>query len=282
MFALIGCDGGGDKAEPHQLDPSDRLQPGCNGSELLCTRRFDEVAYASAHNAMSNEEEGWIAPNQYFPIQTQLEDGIRNLMLDTHYYGETPHLCHGSCQFGRKPLADGLMEIKSFMDANPHEVISIFFERYISVNDTVAVFADTGLVDYVYAHEESSPWPTLGDMVESGLRLVVFDQDTGGEPPWYHYIWDFIWDTDWANKRPEDFDCSLRRGNSSNSLFSINHFLTNPLANPSLAEHVNHNPFFLERVEGCMNETGQLPNFISVDFYSIGDVFEVVDTLNGL
>ena len=30
-----------------------------------------------------------------------------------------------------------------------------------------------------------------------------------------------------------------------------------------------------------MDEAGQLPNFIAVDFYEQGDLFAVVDALNG-
>ena len=42
------------------------------------------------------------------------------------------------------------------------------------------------------------------------------------------------------------------------------------------------NPFFLDRAQRCQQESGRLPNFVTVDFYSIGDVFEVVDALNGV
>lgn len=44
---------------------------------------------------------------------------------------------------------------------------------------------------------------------------------------------------------------------------------------------VNHNPFLLDRVEQCQDESGDFANFITVDFYEIGDVLSVTDTLNG-
>ena len=34
----------------------------CNGSELLCDRRYDQVAYATTHNSMSNRTDHWFAP----------------------------------------------------------------------------------------------------------------------------------------------------------------------------------------------------------------------------
>ena len=61
----------------------------CNGHAELCDRRFDEVAHATTHNAMSSEQDGWIFPNQSFDVPRQLEAGVRALMLDTHdWFGE--------------------------------------------------------------------------------------------------------------------------------------------------------------------------------------------------
>ncbi len=47
----------------------------CNGHEALCDRPFDAVAYPTTHNAMSNAEERWIAPNQTFGMGRQLVAG---------------------------------------------------------------------------------------------------------------------------------------------------------------------------------------------------------------
>lgn len=37
-----------------------------------------------------------------------------------------------------------------------------------------------------------------------------------------------------------------------------------------------------QRTQACMTQSGALPNFATVDFYSIGDLFFVVDELNGV
>lgn len=58
----------------------------CNGYEELCGKRLDEITFPASHNSMSAAEEpGWFLPNQRFGIQTQLNDGIRGLLIDTHY-----------------------------------------------------------------------------------------------------------------------------------------------------------------------------------------------------
>ena len=38
---------------------------------------------------------------------------------------------------------------------------------------------------------------------------------------------------------------------------------------------------FVPGVQACRAERGLLPNFVAVDFYGEGDLFDVVDELNG-
>ena len=74
----------------------------------------------------------------------------------------------------------------------------------------------------------------------------------------------------------------FRFGDTANSLFLLNHFLTATLGGkPEFAEMVNYNPLFVDRARQCEEEGNTLPNFVAVDFYDIGDLFAVVDALNG-
>ena len=58
----------------------------CNGYVELCDMRIDEVAFPATHNSMSAAAEaGWFLPNQRYGIGRQLDDGIRGLLIDTHY-----------------------------------------------------------------------------------------------------------------------------------------------------------------------------------------------------
>ena len=57
----------------------------CNGSRALCDRSLPEVALAATHNSMSVPLPGWYAALQDRPIAGQLHDGIRGLLIDTHY-----------------------------------------------------------------------------------------------------------------------------------------------------------------------------------------------------
>lgn len=263
-------------------DEAIEIPEACNGSTVLCERSFDEVAYATTHNAMSNADEGWGAPNQQHGITRQLDDGVRALMLDTHYYEDEPVLCHNVCQIGSLPLADGLAEITSFLDTHRGEVVAIIFESYISPADTERAFIDSGLIDYAYAGQASGePWPTLRALIDADTRLVVLTDDGGGTYPWYLGVWDHSWELPFSARQPEDLSCDPNRGDPANELFIFNHFLTQTTAGPDLAEMINHDPFFSDRVAECRDANdGAFPNFLTVDFYDIGDVFAVVDALN--
>ncbi len=259
----------------------------CNGFVELCDRGFEQIAHPTTHNAMSNAEEGWLGPNQNFSITHQLEDGVRALMLDTWYFGPQAVLCHGGdivpCDVaGMKPLADGLTEITDFLDAHPDEVVSIIFESNITEADTEVAFLAADLLRYVHVQPVATAWPTLRDLIEADTRLVVFTDDGGASLPWHHYVWDYAWETPFSFQAPADFTCDINRGSMSNELYILNHFLTNFIGSPVLANMVNHNPLFIDRAQQCQTESGRLPNFVTVDFYDIGDLFDVVDALNGV
>ena len=58
----------------------------CNGAAALCDRRLDEVVFAGTHNSMASADvPTWMFPQQERGIVTQLEDGIRALLIDVHY-----------------------------------------------------------------------------------------------------------------------------------------------------------------------------------------------------
>lgn len=277
--ADAGTDSG---MEPDGGEPG----PKCNGHEALCERRYDEVAYPVTHNAMSNAEDGWSLPNQNFNITRQLSEGVRGLMLDTYEEQGQLLLCHTVCFEGsQQPLVEGLGEIATFLEANRNEVASIILESYITHAQTAEAFDDSGLIDFVYAHEMGEPWPTLAELIEANTRLVVFQGEAqDAEFPWLMFFDDHAWETPYSFETPDDFVCDpTDRGDPSNPLFLLNHFLTAPLGGkPEFAEMVNYNPLFIDRALQCQEEGDALPNFVAVDFYDIGDLFDVVDTLNDL
>jgi hypothetical protein len=266
----------------------------CNGSTALCDRSFDKVSVVMTHNAMSNAEDKFAAPNQNKTVANQLQMGVRGLMLDTHYYdvdsgqtdarvdgvdvNEQAYLCHGNCALGRRKLFDTLCDITQFLDKNRGEVVSIIFESGVNDADTVEVMKRVGLTDYVYTH--GGAWPTLKEMIAKDTRLVVFTESGGGSPGWYHPAWSLVFDTPYTFAKQEEFSCALNRGKRSNPLFLLNHWIGDPLANPARAAEVNVESVLLTRANKCAMEAGKPPNFVGVDFFDIGDALKVAASLS--
>jgi len=271
-----------DVTAPKEVCLPSRAVHACNGAPELCDRRYDEVSYATTHNANSNAQEGFTGPNQQYGVTRQLEDGVRGLMLDTHYDAGSVMLCHAFCSLGKRPLVDTLIEIREFLEREPYEIVSIIFESYVSAADTQAAFAAAGLLPYVHAQGVADPWPTLREMIASDRRLVVFTDSGGGTYPWYHHVWNYAFETHYSFATPANLSCAPNRGNPANRLFILNHFLTQVFGSPALANQINHDPLFIDRANACAAANAALPNFVTVDFYDIGDTFSVVRALNGL
>jgi hypothetical protein len=254
----------------------------CNGHPALCARRFDQVVFPTAHNAMSNADDGWLIANQTHNMRRQLGDGIRAMLIDTYRANGRELLCHTNCAFGSRALGDALDDIADFLEENPREVLALLIEDYLPAADTERAFVAAGLTDKVYRHDPGSLWPTLGEMIADGRRLVVTAQNGRPPPAWYHHMWDLVWDTPYAFRSEAEFSCRLNRGAADNALFLLNHWIENPVPDPRLSAIANARETLLGRARRCQSESGQLPNFVAVNHYSSGALFEVVRTLNGL
>lgn len=278
---LIACGG------ESESDSNGGTEPGpCNGDLALCSRAYSEVSFPCTHNANAAQSYGYsINANQISGLTTQLQDGVRCLLADVTYGddGETA-LCHGPCSIASTPHLEGLAELKSFMDGNPREIVTIIYQDSISEQDLESDFETSGLIDLVYTHTSGQAWPTLGEMIEAGTRLVITTEAGSGPPDWIHHVWDVAYDTPYAFMNADEFSCELNRGSKDNDLFLMNHWVNTAANLPSEdnAMVVNLSDVLLARARQCEEEAGQRPNFVAVDFYEHGDLFEVVDELNGL
>ena len=70
----------------------------CNGNATLCSRRYNDVAYAATHNGQSHIESP--VCNQDLDVIRQLESGVRAMKIPVWYDRDeqgasTLHVCHG-------------------------------------------------------------------------------------------------------------------------------------------------------------------------------------------
>ena len=313
-----------------QVEPAASGVPStCNGSALLCNRTVDKVAFAGAHNAMSNASiADWMFPHHPYAIPRMLDDGVRMLALDLHFGIPTGgrvktdidhevggrgkidealgtegvaaamrirnrlvggedgqqgvYFCHGFCELGAYDAGPTLVQIREFLAANPGEVLILVLEDYLPVTVTDSLFKATGLYDYVYTGSVDT-WPTLGELVAANQRVIVFIESGQSGVPWLHGTSGIIQETPYTFRKPEDFSCRPNRGGTTGSLFLINHWIeTTPAPRASNAAIVNAYDFLLGRARACQRERRHIPNIVSVDFYSVGDVVRVANTLNGI
>lgn len=261
----------------------------CNGHAELCTRPFDQVVFPGTHNAHAALDDGFppVNANHQHGIARQLDDGIRVLLLDVYLDEADPDallLCHGPCALASTPHLEGLGAIASFLEAHPREVITIIYEDHAPVDAIASDFATTGADALVFTHEPGTPWPTLGEMIEADARLVVTAESGGPPPPWFHHVWDEAWDTPYGPTAARDLSCEQNRGSTDNALFLVNHWVNDAFGLPSQrnAATVNATDVLLPRAEQCRDLWAHAPNFLVVDFYEQGDLFAVVDALNGV
>ncbi|NPC96222.1 hypothetical protein HOQ23_05475 [Nocardioides sp. zg-DK7169] len=195
-----------------------------------------------------------------------------------------PYLCHALCELGSTAWTPLMGEVEEWLEANPREVVTFFIQDEVSPEDTAAVFEDAGLLPFVHTPERGKPWPTLAEMIDSGKRVLVLHENTSGgdEYPWI--LDGTVWsqDTPYSFESPKDFSCELFRGRAVAPLFLVNHWLSNFTTRVANAQRVNAEDVLLPRLEKCWRERGQIPNFVAVDHYNLGDVQGAVDEINGV
>lgn len=85
---------------------------------------------------------------------------------------------------------DYLKNVKKWLDSNPNEVLTFIFtnpEKKSPKDVWDPIFTSSGIAPMVYVPPnkptKQSDWPTLGAMIDSGKRVVVFmdnEADGGG------------------------------------------------------------------------------------------------------
>ena len=208
-------------------------------------------------------------------------------MIDVYDYQGTPTAYHSFSLLGTISLSFLLDDIKLFLDNNPNEIITIILECYVTANDIENEINQAGLFNYLYTHNSNAGWPTLQNMISNNNRLVIFSDvnDASNSQLWYHYIWDYAVETHYSVSTINNFTCDFNRGDSINDLFILNHFVTDVNLGYGLyneSNDVNSNPFFITRALDCQNKSNKLPNFVTIDFYELGDGLDVIDELNGV
>jgi len=291
---LLGCG---------SSNSTESAQAPCNGSIHLCDRRLDQVVFAATHNSMSAaDQEGWRATQQEKGIPSQLQAGIRGLLIDMYYAVRTPrgvqnvpkrqlrvgsvYLCHTVCALGATNATAALRGVRVFLAGHRREVLMISIEDYVRPADVARVFERSGLDRYVWRGALGpGRMPTLREMIDRDQRVVVMAERDAGDVPWLHDQFAVVQETPFRFHTPSqvaaESSCRENRGSPQNPLFLLNNWVdTSPVPQRRFAAVVNSFDNLLRRARMCERVRHHLANLVAVDFYEEGDVLGVVRELN--
>ena len=200
----------------------------CNNYAQFCGRKYSNVTEVCAHNSPFARQRN-AQSNQQYGVTQQLNDGIRVLQGQAHIINDTLYYCHTSCDLLNVGTVESyLAEVVAWLEKNPFEVLTIIFGNYdfqekdaagnplVTAKNFVDPVDKSGLKRFVYQPPATAmrlgDWPTLGEMILSGKRVVTFidyNFDTNAVP-WM--LWEFynVWETPFS---PTDvnFPCTIGR-----------------------------------------------------------------------
>ncbi|EFJ18358.1 hypothetical protein SELMODRAFT_420210 [Selaginella moellendorffii] len=284
------------------------IEPICIRSNATLLARtdlpFNKYAWLTTHNsfAISTEKQRFPVPrfaptNQDDTVTSQLQNGVRGLMLDLYDFKNDIWLCHsfgGICYdfTAFQPAVETLREVEAFLAANPREVITIFIEDYVRTqNDVTNVFKAAGLDKFWFPvskmPKSGGNWPTLADMIASNQRLLVFTSSQAKEATeGIAYQWRYTSENQYGDDGMKNGSCRNRDespplASRSVSLFVENYFPTTPF---EPRECKDHGQSLRAMLDVCAKSSGnRYANFLAVNFYAQsegGGTFQAVDTLN--
>jgi putative membrane protein len=128
--------------------------------------------------------------------------------------------------------------------------------------ETADAFSRAGLDPYVHEHTRGTPWPSLGELIDRGERLVVFAEVEGPPPGWYHQAFENIRETPYRFEEPADFTCAPNRGDPDASLFLLNHWVQRVAPERAYAINVNSLDAIVDRARACQRERGLPANYM--------------------
>lgn len=279
----------------------------CNGHAELCERKYGNVTFLGSHDSFASSGNPFaLARTQEVDLKQQLTMGVRMLQAQSHMNGNELHFCHTSCAlFDGGTVEAYLKKVKRFLDRHPNEVLTLIFTNPENLSVTKVwqpIFEKTGISEMAYVPPQPimarDDWPTIGEMIESTKRVVIFLDKAADNPvdrveyilPQFEMMWEDVFD-------PQDskFPCKVDRTAAplapNQQLNLINHNLNanifpigrgilipdrlnSPRTNgiSSIIDHASHCSRYVE---------DRYPNFVLLDYVNVGQAIEAVNRLNG-
>jgi len=287
----------------------------CNNYPEFCDRKYSNITEVGCHNSPFVRA-GSAAANQALPVIDQLNDGIRFLQAQIQWPANAtdgpPHFCHTSCELlDAGPITEWLTTVKDWVAGHPYDVVTILLGNgnYSKPEFYAPLIESTGILQYVY-HPPVVPmalddWPTLGQMILSGQRVVMFMDYEANQTayPWLLDQFSQMWETPF-DPLDQNFPCTVQRppdlpaDQAKNRLYLMNHnlnvqvsLLGAEVVVPAVSQlnQTNNATGFGSvglAANNCRSDWGRAPNVLNVDFYNYGEypgsVFEAAARVNNV
>ncbi|MCX4585605.1 PI-PLC domain-containing protein [Streptomyces sp. NBC_01481] len=272
-------------------------------------RRLDEVAFLTTHNAFTNYEDSrWSSANQAESVRAQLDNGVRGLSLDTHWYERSTwlciisfgsdcypsdvYLCHGDCKtfagatyaLPRQSFHGTMQTVVDFLATHPQEVVTVFLEDYVSAEQLrQSLGRVNGLSELLFRPDawgvRQHGWPKVADLVTAGKRLLILSDRSDRENLGVMYDKSWTVSNYWSlGDLGNDLACVSRWSDvpldrqepGFRRLFTMSHHRNVPTV---LTAALDNGTKLRNRIaDQCRTAAGgRNPNFVSVDFHRLSD-----------
>ncbi|EGS18576.1 phosphoric diester hydrolase-like protein [Thermochaetoides thermophila DSM 1495] len=285
----------------------------CNNYPELCARKYSNITQVGTHNSPFVRS-GSAAANQQFDVIAQLDDGVRFLQAQIQWptNGSVPHFCHTSCDLlDAGPITDWLRTVAEWVAEHPYDVVTILLGNgnYSNPDLYVPYIEESGITRFVYTPHvvplRRDDWPTLGQMILSGQRVVMFLDYVANQTayPWLIDQFSHMWETPFDPTDPT-FPCIVHRppdlppDAARDRLYLMNHnlnvevsLLGQTVLVPAVSKLNETNAVEGEgslgsAAQNCTRDWGRPPNVLNVDYYNFGNypgsVFEVAAKMNNV
>ena len=289
-------------------------------------RSIGEAAFART-NANRHIYDSWIGThdsafvgdlsnptiNQVLSVEDQLTAGVRFLQSQTHMnIFDTFSMCHTDCMLNDAgPVKNYLSTVKKWMDSHPTDIITLLLTNgdFVDVSKFDDAFKGADLDKYAFVPDTTpdplpmSDWPTLGELIASGKRLVVFT-DYGAEVTKVPYVlneFKYFFETPYNVTDPNFAQCKLDRppgASPDGRMYLMNHFLNDDagllgdIFSPNSDIQVPNTDKISQtnaatgkgsvgaQVNLCTETYGRKPNLVLLNFFNKGDAFAAQDAMN--
>lgn len=214
-------------------------------------------------------------------------------------------MCHTSCWLlYAGSLEAYLTTIKTWLDGHPDEVVTLLLTNGdgVPITDIGDVVKSSGLRDYAFVPSSSpdplvtTDWPTLGDMISSKSRFVMF-LDYGADETKTPFIlneFKYYFETPYDVTDPTFNQCSIDRppnASPDGRMYIVNHFLDEkalgmddiliPEEDKNFQTNAATGVGSIGAQAGLCEETyGRMPNVVLLDMFDRGEWAQAEEAMN--